>query len=61
MLDIAEHATLVVSVFYLLHLDNLCLFQDLDGVETLVVLGLDEVDSAETTGAECSEDVKVGQ
>lgn len=61
MLDIAEHSALVIGMLDLLHLDDLRLFQDLDGVETLVVLGLDEVNSAETTGAEGSEDIKVGQ
>lgn len=61
VLDVAEHAALVVGVLDLLHLDDLGLFQDLDGVESLVVLGLDEVNSAETTGAESSEDIKVGQ
>ena len=59
MLDVAKHAALVVGVLDLLHLDNLGLLQHLYCVEALVVLGLDEVDAAETTGAERPQDVKV--
>lgn len=41
MLDIAQHASLVVGVLNLLHLDHLSLLEHLDGVEPLVMLGLD--------------------
>lgn len=61
MLDFCEHAALVVCVLDLLHLDDLGFLQDLDGVEALVVLGLYEVDAAETARSECSLNVEVGQ
>lgn len=59
--DAGEHAPLVVGVLDLLHLDNLSLFQHLDGVEALVVLGLDEVHTAEAARAERSLKVEVAQ
>ena len=34
MLDLLQHPPLVVGVFDLLHLDDLLLFQDLDGIES---------------------------
>lgn len=52
MLDLLEHATFVVCVLDLLHLDNLSLFEHLYGVETLIVLGLDEMHAAKAAGAE---------
>ena len=61
MLDLLQHAALVVCVLDLLHLDDLGLFQHLDGVEALVVLGLDEVDTAKAAGAEGALDGEVGQ
>lgn len=61
MLDLLQHAALVVCVLDLLHLDDLGLFQHLDGVEALVVLGLDEVDAAKAAGAEGALDGEVGQ
>lgn len=54
MLDSLEHFPLIVGVFDLLHLDDLLLFQDLDGIETLVMLGLDQVNSTEGTCAQSS-------
>lgn len=48
MLDFLEHPSLVVRMLDLLHLDHLSLFQHLDRIETLVVLGLDQMDSAKT-------------
>ena len=61
MLDLLEHAALVVCVLDLLHLDDLGLFEHLDGIEALVVLGLDEMDAAEAAGAEGALDGEVGQ
>lgn len=61
MLDLAQHLALIVCVLHLLHLDDLCLLQHLDGVEPLVVPRLDQVHSAETTGAEGPQDLEVSQ
>lgn len=61
MLDLLQHATLVVGVLDLLHLDNLLLFEDLDGVEALVMLGLDKMDTSETAGSQGAVDGKVLQ
>ena len=61
MLDSAEHLALVVRVLDLLHLDDLLLLQDLDGVEALVVLALDEVDATERAGTEGALDLEVGE
>lgn len=61
MLDLLQHAPLVVGVLDLLHLDHLCLLQHLDGIEALVVLGLDKMNSPEAARAECPLDGEVGQ
>ena len=61
MLDLLQHATLVVGVLDLLHLDNLLLFEDLDGIEALVMLGLDKMDTSETAGSQGAVDGKVLQ
>ena len=61
MLDLLQHATLVVGMLDLLHLDNLLLLEDLDGIEALVVLGLDKVDTSETAGSQSAVDGKVLQ
>ncbi len=61
VLDLLQHAPLVVGMLDLLHLDHLGLLQHLDGVEALVVLGLDEVDSAEAARAEGALDGEVGE
>ena len=47
--DPDQHLSLRVGVLDLLHLDDFLLVQDLHGVEPTVVLGADEVDSAERT------------
>lgn len=61
MLDVAQHAALVVCVLDLLHLDHLRLLEHFDSIEALVVLGLDQVNAAEATGAERSQDLKVAE
>ena len=61
VLDLLQHAALVVGVLDLLHLDDLGLFQHLDGVEALVVLALDEVHASKGAGAEGALDGEVGQ
>ena len=47
-----QHAALVIGVFHLLHLDHLLLFQNLHGIEPLVMLALDQVHTAEGAGAQ---------
>ena len=61
MLDLLQHAPLVIGVLDLLHLDHLGLLQHLDGIEALVVLGLNEMHSPEATRAERPLDGEVGQ
>lgn len=61
MLDFLQHATLVVGMLDLLHFDNLLLFEDLDGIETLVMLGLDEMDTSETAGTQSAVDGEVSE
>jgi hypothetical protein len=61
VLDLLQHAALVVGVLDLLHLDDLGLLQHLDGVEALVVLALHEVHAAEAAGAERALDLEVGE
>jgi hypothetical protein len=61
VLDLLQHAPLVVGVLDLLHLDHLRLLQHLDGVEARIVLGLDEVHAPEAAGAERALDGEVGQ
>ena len=61
MLDIGQHAALVIGVLDLLHLDHLCLFKHLDSVEPLVVLRLDQMNSPEATSTERSQNLKVAQ
>lgn len=61
MFDLLQHPALIVGVFDLLHLDNLSLFQDLDGIEALVVLGLDQVHSAEASSAQGPADGEVSE
>lgn len=52
MSDATEHATFVIGMFNLLHLDHLGLLQHLDRIEAMVVLGLHKVDATEAPGAE---------
>lgn len=40
MFDLSQHPPLVVGMLDLLHLDYLRFFEDLDGIETLIVFGL---------------------
>jgi hypothetical protein len=61
VLDLLQHAALVVGVLDLLHLDDLGLLEHFDGVEALVVLALDEVHATEAAGAEGALDLKVGE
>lgn len=61
MLDFLQHATLVIGVLDLLHLDNLLLLQYLDGIEALVVLGLNQVHASETASSQSAVDGKVLQ
>mgnify|MGYP000869324154 CR=1 FL=1 len=61
MLDICQHSSLVVGVLDLLHLDYLGLLEHLDCVETLVVLRLDQMDSAEATSSKCPQDIEITQ
>lgn len=61
VLDLLQHAPLIVGVLDLLHLDDLGLLQHLDGIKALVVLGLDEVDAAEAASTEGALDGEVGQ
>jgi len=61
VLDLLQHAPFVIGVLDLLHLDHLGLLQHLDGVEALIVLGLDQMDSAKAAGAEGALDGEVGQ
>lgn len=49
MLDLLQHLPLIVCMLDLLHLDHLLLLQNLDGVEPLVVLGLDQVDTTKAS------------
>lgn len=61
MLDIAQHASLVVGVLNLLHLDDLSLLEHLDGIEPLVMLRLDQMNSPEATSTEGPQNIKVTQ
>lgn len=47
-----QHTSFVIGVLDLFHLDHLGLFQHLHGVEPMIVLGLNEMDPTEATGAE---------
>lgn len=61
MLDLLEHAALIVGVLDLLHLDDLGLFEHFDSIEALVVLGLHEVDTAKAAGTKSTLDLEVGE
>lgn len=50
--DADEHLTLRVGVLDLLHLDDLFLVEDLDGVESTVVARADQVDTTKRASAE---------
>lgn len=57
--DLLQHAALVIGVFDLLHLDHLGLLEHFDSIEALVVLGLDQVYTTKTAGAEGPTDCEV--
>lgn len=61
MLDIAEHATLIIGVLNLLHLDDLSLLQHLDSIKSRVMLRLNKVDSSEATSTERPQDIEIAQ
>lgn len=61
MFDITQHSSFVIGVLNLLHLDDLCLLEHFDSVESLVVLRLDQMDSSEATSSERPQYVKVAQ
>lgn len=50
MPDSIQHASLVVCVLDLFHLDDLRLFQHLDGIEPVVVFRLHQMDATEAAG-----------
>jgi len=59
MSDTIQHASLVIGVLDLFHLDHLGLFQHFHGVEAMVVLGLDEMDTTKATSAEGALELEV--
>lgn len=61
VLDFLQHPALIICVLNLLHLDNLCLFQHLDGIEALVMLGLNQMHSAEASGTKSSADLEISE
>lgn len=61
MLDPLQHLSLIIGVFNLLHLDDLRLLQDLDGIVALVVLGLHEMYTTKRARAQCSLNGEVGE
>jgi hypothetical protein len=56
-----QHLSLIVCVLDLLHLDDLSLLQDLYGVKALIVMRLNEMDPAETTGPKRTLHLEVGK
>lgn len=61
VLDLLQHATFVIGVLDLLHLDHLGFLEHLDGIEALIVLGLDEMDTTEASGSQSALDCKIGE
>ena len=61
MFDLLQHASLIIGVFDLLHLDHLGFLEHFNGIEALVVLRLHEVDAAEAAGAKGALNGKVLQ
>lgn len=59
MADAVEHATLVVGVLDLFHLDDLGLFQYLHSIEAVVVLRLDQVHATEAPSSQSALQKKV--
>lgn len=54
MADTVEHAPLIVGVLDLFHLDNLSFFQNLHGIEAVVVLRLNQVHTTKTSRSQCA-------
>lgn len=59
MANAIQHAALVVCVLDLLHLDHLCLLQDLHRIEAVIVLRLHQVDSTEASRAQRALELEV--
>lgn len=55
-----QHASLVIGMFHLFHLDNLCLLQHLDSIKALIMLRLHQMDTSERASAESALDIEVG-
>ena len=56
-----EHPSLVVGMFDLLHLHHLCLLEDLQSVEPMIMVRLHQVNPAEATGTQRALQSKVLQ
>lgn len=61
MFHFLQHFALVIGMLDLLHLDNLLFLEDLNGIESLVVLGLNQVYTSETSCAQCSQYLEISQ
>jgi len=54
MFHFLQHAPLVIGVFDLLHFHHLGLLEHFDSIETLVVLGLDQMNPTEAACPKCA-------
>lgn len=61
MLDLLQHLALIIRVLDLLHLDDLRLLQHLDGIVSLIMLGLHQMHTSKTSSSKSSLDIEVGQ
>lgn len=61
MLNLLQHPALVVGMLHLFHLHDLLLLENLDGIEPLVMLGLDEMDPTKAAGAKGPLDGEIRQ
>lgn len=61
MLHFLQHPALVIGMLDLLHLDDLLLLENLDRIESLIVLGLHKVYTTKTSRAQCSQYFEVSQ
>lgn len=61
MLNALKHLALIVGMFNLLHLNNLLLLQNLDGIEAHVMFRLDEVNTPKATGTKSTVDIEISQ
>lgn len=59
MANTVQHATFIICVLDLFHLDHLSLFQHLHGIETVIMFRLHEVDATEASGSESALQRKV--